>query len=50
MDLEWSLKGGRDREQKMREERLEVSESLVEEMDGFGRKKYGRRLQEGEMG
>ena len=32
MDLERILKGGRDREPKMREERLEVSESLVEEM------------------
>ena len=32
MDLERILKGGRGREQKMREERLEVSESLVEEM------------------
>ena len=32
MDLERTLKGGRDQEQRMREERLEMSESLVEEM------------------
>ena len=32
MDLEWSLKEGRDQEQIMREERLEMGESLVEEM------------------
>ena len=32
MDLERTLKGGRDQEQRMREERLGMSESLVEEM------------------
>ena len=32
MDLERILNGGRDQDQKMREERLEMSESLVEEM------------------
>ena len=32
MDLEWSLKDGRDQEQRMREERLEVGGSLIEEM------------------
>ena len=32
MDLEWTLKEGRDQEQRMREERLEMGESLVEEM------------------
>ena len=32
MDRERTLKGGRDQEQRMREERLEMSESLVEEM------------------
>ena len=32
MDHEWSLKEGRDQEQRMREERLEVGGSLVEEM------------------
>ena len=32
MNLEWTLKEGRDQEQRMREERLEMSESLVEEM------------------
>ena len=32
MDLERTLKGGRDQEQRTREERLEMSGSLVEEM------------------
>ena len=32
MDLERTLKGARDQEQRMREERLEMSESLVEDM------------------
>ena len=32
MDLERTLKGGRNQEQRMREERLEISESLMEEM------------------
>ena len=32
MNLERVLKGGRDQEQKVRGERLEMSESLVEEM------------------
>ena len=32
MDLEWTLKEGRDQEQRIREERLEMGESLVEEM------------------
>ena len=32
MDLERILKGGREQDQKMREARLEMSESLVEEM------------------
>ena len=50
MDLERTLKGGRDQEQRMREERCEMSESLVEEINGFGGKEYGRGFQEGEMG
>ena len=45
MDLEWSLKEGRDQEQRMREERLKVVGSLVEEM--ASRKGIWQRISRG---
>ena len=49
MDLERILKGGREQDQKMREARLEMSESLVEDMV-LEEKECGGRTQESEMG
>ena len=49
MDLERMLKGGRDQEQRMREKRLEMRESLVGETALEGRNVV-EEFKRGEMG